>query len=415
MAEQTHILIVEDEAIIAMDLQETLAEAGYAVIATVASGEEALALCAKEIPDLVLMDVHLQGQLTGIETAQQLRESYAIPSVLLTAHYDPQTLAAAQQAGVFAYLIKPYDQRELCATLATALTRARNEGELQRQLQELRNFPDAMAGPNPELLKICTLCSPPTLEFQGRTVRGDLFPRTQREMLALLLSATHLRVDREVLEAELWPESPAKQARSSFDATLGRLRRLFNTETGSSAGMDLFSLRNGVVAIENCCVDLHRFKAFDEEGTALRRKGDEDAAIGALVKAVALWQGEFLAGLSSHHNVLPLRQYNTQRVFDLSLWLAEAFAKRRRSEEQLAAMRLALRAIPTSEKTAGTLYLFLLSLERVEEGKALLKDFARELSRDGLEQQQVTVIMRRIEQRASFERCQRRTTDALVS
>jgi DNA-binding response OmpR family regulator len=409
MAEQTRILIVEDEAIIAMDLQETLAEAGYAVIAAVASGEEALALCAKETPDLVLMDVHLQGQLTGIETAQQLRKSYAIPSVLLTAHYDPATLAASQQAGVFAYLIKPYDQRELCATLATALTRARSEEELQRQLQELRCSSTTLSGPNPELLKICTLCAPPSLEFQGKTVRGDLFPRTQREMLALLLSAPHLRVDREVLEAELWPESPAKQARSSFDATLGRLRRLFNTETGSSAGMDLFSLKNGVVAIENCCVDLHHFKALDEEGVALRRNGDEDAAIGAFVKAVALWQGEFLAGFSSHHNVLTLRQYNTQRVFDLSLWLADAFAKRQNSEEQLAAMRLALRAIPTSEKTIGTLYLLLLALERVEEGKALLKDFARELSRDGLEQQQVLVIMRRIEQRASFERCQRRT------
>lgn len=410
MAEQTRILIVEDEAIIAMDLQETLAEAGYVVIATVASGEEALTLCAKEIPDLVLMDVHLQGQLTGIETAQQLRENYAIPSVLLTAHYDPQTLAASQQAGVFAYLIKPYDQRELCATLTTALSRARNEGELQRQLQDLRCAPAALSGPNPELLKICTLCAPPTLEFQGRTVRGDLFPRTQREMLALLLSAPHLRVDREVLEAELWPESPAKQARSSFDATLGRLRRLFNAETGSSAGMDLFSLKNGVVSIENCCVDLHRFKALDEEGIALRRNGDEDAAIGALVKAVALWQGEFLAGFSSHHNVLTLRQYNTQRVFDLSLWLAEAFAQRQRSAEQLAAMQLALRAIPTSEKTVGTLYILLLSLERVEEGKALLKDFARELSRDGLEQQQALMIMRRIKQRASLERCQRRTT-----
>jgi DNA-binding SARP family transcriptional activator len=228
-------------------------------------------------------------------------------------------------------------------------------------------------------------------------------------MLALLLAAPYLRVDREVLEAELWPESPAKQARSSFDATLGRLRRLFNTETGSSAGMDLFSLKNGVVAIENCSVDLHRFKSLDEEGSALRRNGDEDAAIGAFVKAVALWQGEFLSGFSSHHNVLTLRQYNTQRVFELSLWLAEAFANRHRSEEQLAALRLALRAIPTSEKTVGTLYLLLLTLERVEEGKSLLKDFARELSRDGLGRQQVQVIMRRIEQRASLERYQRRT------
>ena len=407
MAEQTRILIVEDEAIIAMDLQETLCEAGYVVLATVPSGEEALAFCVGEKPDLILMDVHLQGELTGIATAQQLRQSYAIPSVLLTAHYDPQTLAASQQAGVFAYLIKPYDQRELCATLATALARARSEEELHRQLQELRTSPPVGAGPDRERLNIFTLCFPLTMEFAGRTISGDLFPRTQREMLALLLSAPHLRVDREVLEAELWPESPSKQARSSFDATLARLRRLFNAETGSSAGMELFSLKNGVVSIENGSVDLHRFKTLDEEGSALRRSGHEDAAIGAYIKAVALWQGEFLAGLSSHHNVLAVRQNNTQRVFALAQWLAEAFAERQRRDEQAESLRLALRAIPTSEKTAGTLYPLLLALDRVEQAKALLKDFARELSRDGLDRQQVTASVRRIEQRAAFERCQR--------
>lgn len=406
MTEPTRILIVEDEAIIAMDLHETLCEAGYVVLATVPSGEEALALCARVKPDLILMDVHLQGALTGIETAQLLRESYAIPSVLLTAHYDPQTLAASQQAGVFAYLIKPYDQRELCATLATALARARSEEELQRQLNEFRTVHPA-AGQDQERLKIFTLCTPLALQFRGRTFNGDLFPRTQREMLALLLSSPHLRVDREVLEAELWPESPAKQARSSFDATLARLRRLFNTETGSSAGMELFSLKNGVVAIENCSIDLHRFQTLDEEGSVLRRSGHEAEAIGPYIKAVALWQGEFLAGLSSHHNVLAVRHYNTQRVFELALWLAEAFARRQRSEEQIEALRLALRAIPTSEKTAGALYALLLAQDRVEQGKALLKDFARELCRDGLDRQQVPAIVRRIEQRAALERCQR--------
>jgi DNA-binding SARP family transcriptional activator len=171
--------------------------------------------------------------------------------------------------------------------------------------------------------------------------------------------------------------------------------------------MELFTLKNGVVAIENSSVDLHRFQALDEEGAALRRSGREDEAIGPMIKAVTLWQGEFLAGFSSHHNVLKVRQYNTQRVFELAQWLAGAFAKRQRSEEQIAALRLALRAIPTSEKTAGTLYTFLLALDRVEQGRALLKDFARELSRDGLDRQQVTASVRRIEQRAALERCQR--------
>jgi hypothetical protein len=169
--------------------------------------------------------------------------------------------------------------------------------------------------------------------------------------------------------------------------------------------MELFSLKNGVVAMENCDVDLHRFKSFDIAGTALRRSGDETAAIAPFVKAVALWKGEFLAGISSHHNVLAVRQYTSQRVFELAQWLAEAFARRQRPEEQLEALRLALRAIPTSEKTMGSLYSLLTGLDRREQGKVLLKEFSRELSRGGLDRQQVPAIIRRIEQRAALERC----------
>lgn len=409
MTEPIRILIVEDEAIIAMDLQETLNEAGYKVIAAVPSGDEALTLCAREKPDLVLMDVHLQGTLTGIETAQRLRESYAIPSVLLTAHYDSATLAASQQAGIFAYLIKPYDQRELCATLATALTRAQSEGELQRQLTELRAAHPAPLGRDEEKLKIFTFCSPFTMEFQGKIVNGDLFTRTQREMFALLLSTSHLRIDREVLEAELWPESPTKQARSAFDATLARLRKLFNTITGSSAGMELFTLKNGVVAIENCSVDLFLFKSLDEEGSKLRRSGHTTEAIVPFAKAVDLWKGEFLSGISSHHNVLAVRHYSTQRVFDLAQWLAEAYAMQQRPEDQVEALCLALRAIPTSEKTMEVLYSLLSRLGRIEQGRALLKEFSRELAQDGFDRQHVAPILRRIEQRAELERCYRST------
>lgn len=410
MAAQTRILIVEDEVIIAMDLQETLCEAGYTVSGVVASGEEALAHCAAMKPDLVLMDIRLQGRLNGIETAQQLRERYAIPSVLLTAHYDPATLSASQQAGVFAYLIKPYDARELCATLATALSRAHSEGELQRQLQELRALSPAAPENDGNQMQILTLCSPLTIKFRGKILSGDLFTRTQREMLSLLLAAPQLRVDREFLEAELWPESPSKKARAAFDASLLRFRRLFDDKTESSAGRDLFSLKNGMLSIENSFVDLHRFHALDEEGCGRRRCGLEAEAIDFFVQATALWQREFLSGLSCHHNVLTVRHYNTQRVFEIALWLAEAFAARQRPDDAIEALRLALRALPASEKAAGNLYCLLMTHNRTEQGRAVLKDFSRELIYEGLDRQQAAATIRRIEQRALLERCQHRST-----
>lgn len=403
MSVETRILIVEDEAIIAMDLRETLCDAGYRVTSTVASGEEALAICAIDPPDLVLMDVRLQGELNGIETAQLLRRRHAVPSVLLTAYYDPTTLAAAQAAEVFGYLIKPFDQRELCATLATALNRASSEKELQRQLEELRTPSFSAAESDSIGLKISTLTSPSTMCFQGKRFNIDHFPRLQREMIALILSAPHVRIEREFLEAELWPESPSHRARSSFDATLSRLRKLFNMISESSAAMDLFTLRNSVLAIENATIDLVDFQALDEKGTAQKRRGEESAAIDSWSQALALWDGEYLEGISSHYNILTVRQHNTQRVFEISMWLADVFAAQNRHEDQITALNYALRAAPTSETATGNLFSLLRHLGRIEQRDALLKQFIRAMARDGIERQEIQRVVRRIEQRAIIE------------
>lgn len=177
--------------------------------------------------------------------------------------------------------------------------------------------------------------------------------------------------------------------------------------------MDLFTLKHGVVAIEAATTDLHDFKALDEEGSAHRRKGNDTEAIVAWSKAVALWKGEFLTGISSHHQVLALRHYSTQRVFELAMWLAESFATAGDHDKQIDALRAALRAAPTSERTMSELYSLLLCLNHEEQGKGLLKEFARELIHEGIERQQVPAILRRIEQRAMLDRCTRNAKSSL--
>ena len=126
------ILIVEDEAIVALDLRLQLQELGYQVVGVAASGEQALALAERLSPQLVLMDVRLQGPMDGIATAQALQSRHRMPLIYLTSHSDTDTVQRAARTGPYGYLTKPYQIKELRAGIEVALTKAR----MERQLRE---------------------------------------------------------------------------------------------------------------------------------------------------------------------------------------------------------------------------------------------------------------------------------------
>jgi PAS domain S-box-containing protein len=125
--ERARVLIAEDEAIIAMDLAAELEKLGHSVTAIVASGDEALRSVMHDPPDLVLMDITLKGQMTGIETAQRLKETTDIPVIYLTSHADTATIRQATLTGPIGYVLKPFNERELHATIQVGLYRYRAE------------------------------------------------------------------------------------------------------------------------------------------------------------------------------------------------------------------------------------------------------------------------------------------------
>ena len=126
------VLIVEDECLVALDLEERLGRLGYEVIAVVDNGADALACTRAEPLDLVLMDIHIRGAADGIETAGQIRATADVPVVFLTAHADEATLQRAGQTEPFGYVLKPFDERELRATVQMALYRHRAERRLRK-------------------------------------------------------------------------------------------------------------------------------------------------------------------------------------------------------------------------------------------------------------------------------------------
>lgn len=121
------ILIIEDEAVVSLDITRRLEKMGYEVMGRLASGEEALELVQQDPPDLVLMDINLQGEIDGIETANKLYQNHNIPVIYLTAYAGESTLERAKESKPYGYILKPFKERELRATIEIALSRHQTE------------------------------------------------------------------------------------------------------------------------------------------------------------------------------------------------------------------------------------------------------------------------------------------------
>jgi PAS domain S-box-containing protein len=132
---KAQIMVVEDEAIVALDIRTCLLSLGYAVPAVAASGEEAIQKATDTRPDLVLMDIKLKGEMDGVAAAHHLRDRFNLPVVYLTAHADEPTVQRAKVTEAFGYLLKPFDKKELQTAIEVALYKHQAEQRL-RQSEE---------------------------------------------------------------------------------------------------------------------------------------------------------------------------------------------------------------------------------------------------------------------------------------
>ena len=105
---KNNILVIEDEAIVSKDIQQSLKKLGYNIVGSAATGEKAIVLAGETSPDLVLMDIMLKGDMSGIDAAEKIRENLNIPVIYLTAYADENTLAKAKVTEPYGYIIKPF-------------------------------------------------------------------------------------------------------------------------------------------------------------------------------------------------------------------------------------------------------------------------------------------------------------------
>ncbi|MDP4663101.1 MAG: response regulator [Salibacteraceae bacterium] len=156
-----NIMVVEDESIVAKDIQVCLRKLGYNVVGTFPSGEQAVEEAKTLEPDLVMMDIMLKGQMSGIEAAEAIRKEQDIPIIFLTAYTDRNTVDKAKETEPYGYIIKPFKEIDIQTAIEIALYKhgkvleVKKERDYYYSLAEKQDSPDMMfVKANQKLVKI---------------------------------------------------------------------------------------------------------------------------------------------------------------------------------------------------------------------------------------------------------------------
>jgi DNA-binding LytR/AlgR family response regulator len=128
-----NVLVVEDESIVSKDIQHSLKKLGYNVVGASATGELAVELAGSENPDIVLMDIMLKGEMSGIQAAEKIKEKHAIPIIFLTAYADESTLSKAKVTEPYGYILKPFKEIDLHTTIEMAIYKHGKEQEIVKE------------------------------------------------------------------------------------------------------------------------------------------------------------------------------------------------------------------------------------------------------------------------------------------
>lgn len=276
---QARVMLVEDERIVALNLKRKLMAMGYEISASAVSGEQALALVRQNIPDIILMDINIEGEMDGIDTAASILSEFNIPVIYLTAYSGEETLDRARTTRPFGYVLKPFSDRELHATIQMALERHRLECTVEKGEQRLKLALDAA--------RMGVLELDPeshSIHYQGHSqdnpiVSGGVFFGDWEKFI----STVHVD-DRELLNKVLnWTVEEGRLCQVEY--------RLLQDESQEIIWLRLIgkaiSQRDSSVQIVGVIQDVTHYKAID----ILRREKE-------IAETTSRFKSEFLASMS---------------------------------------------------------------------------------------------------------------------
>ncbi|QCO18435.1 hybrid sensor histidine kinase/response regulator (plasmid) [Azospirillum brasilense] len=233
------ILIVEDDRIVARDIQHQVSRMGHVVVGLSASGEEAVRLAGSHQPDLVLMDIRLDGEMDGIEAARRIREAHRIPVVFLTAYANDEVVERASRTEPFGYLLKPLEEPQMRTVIQMALYKQASDAKLR--LSE-RRYAATLASIRDGVI----LCDRDgRVEFMNR-VAETMTGWTAADAAGRPLTSVFVAVDEETQEPQ--EDFSALVRRSGAHAPPDRLSRLLPRGETAPAPSEM----PGIVVEERC-------------------------------------------------------------------------------------------------------------------------------------------------------------------
>lgn len=183
------ILIIEDELLVAMDLEETLLRLNYQVVGTAHTVALAKKLLTEKRPDLVLCDVNLNDSIDGITLMAELRKQHTFIVIFLTAFHDNATLARAMEVGLSNYIVKPFQEAQLRVTLQMAIEQHRPKEQALRQLlspKEIQVLELLYRGKNPQEIADELNNSYQTIATHTKNLRRKLQAKSSLDLVALV-------------------------------------------------------------------------------------------------------------------------------------------------------------------------------------------------------------------------------------
>jgi PAS domain S-box-containing protein len=223
-------ILVEDEAIVALDIKNMLTMLGYEVIGIAKTGEDAVKAVLEKKPDFVLMDIGLKGDIDGIEAAKRIREQLNLPIIYLTANSDFSTLQRAKVTGPFGYVIKPFEQRELRTTIEMAVYKHNMDKELNDVRQwlstTLKSIGDGVITTNRE--GILTFMNP----FAERLTGWKFGDAVNKEILEIF----------KIVEVESpWPGLPVEKILKNDGPAICSVRAVLLNKDGIRVNIEISS------------------------------------------------------------------------------------------------------------------------------------------------------------------------------
>lgn len=384
--DKQHVLIIEDDASVCELLFSCMTGEGYRV-SVAQTGEGALSQIEEDPPEVVVLDLNLLG-MNGLDVCRTMRQDTwmsKIPVLMLTGKTEEDDIVAGLEVGADDYMTKPFSPKLLSARVKALLRRG---GSLPVNGEEAT---DEENSSSKLIIKTLGKCE---LLVGGRKLSwAEEFSPAQRQLMSMLVGAPECKVSQEEVQAALWPDSPSKKARSSFDSLLSRVRRTMDEVLAPFDSKRHLVVKRGYLCLDNVRIDAQEFRRLVRKAHQQIAASEYWPAEISFSSAFSLWQGTFLPG-NFGSDIATIYQDELEQLYlDASQAFARLLADNKCYQQAVKLLRDALRYDPTNDGLVRLLYQLYLAQESPGQAGQVLKSYSESLLRENFASAEIKGIL----------------------